>query len=139
MWNLIIQLNVLLCDLTSHSQRLHSQWPLSMVCKNMIRQQINVLFIGGLFNHCLITTDRIYVVELNERLPQSRHEFSTFEDTSWAVFSVRPIHVIEHRLYRLTSGKICVTVASVRKSNRRYGNVHEGKTPDMFQILCPLT
>ena len=70
-------------------------------------------------------------------------------------FSVRPIHVIEHWRYQLTSGKIYVTLASVRKSDRRYGNVyeggkiyvtlasvrksnrryenvHEGKTPDMF-------
>ena len=32
------------------------------VYKKMVRQQINVLFIVGLFNDCLITPDRIYRV-----------------------------------------------------------------------------
>jgi hypothetical protein len=54
-------------------------------------------------------------------------------------FGARPVHVIEHRRYQITSDEIYVTLASVRKSKRGYGNVHERKNCDMFQILCPLT
>jgi hypothetical protein len=101
---------------------------------------IYLLFVERLSQH-----PRPYnVVQLNERLPQPKHEFSAFEDVAWSVsrgpeFSVRPMHVIEYRRYQLTNGKICVTLASFSKSNRRYGNEHEGKTPDMLQILCLLT